>query len=125
MELNEFIVTVLIGIGIGCGMVILYAWYLYQRLMNQIDQLVDQAVQQAEADLVGLDIEVDCGTYFCYNSEDKQFVCQGATASEIRAGFRARFPDKTAYIAGGDPAVVAQFREELTQLSLHEPNNNV
>ena len=87
--------------------------------------MVDQIIQEAAANMVGLEIEVDKDTYFCYNSKDKQFVCQGATASEVREGFYRRFPEKTAYLAGGDPTVVEQFRTELTKLSMNENNPSV
>ena len=70
--------------------------------------------------MIGLDIELDRGVYFCYNSKDQQFVCQGRTVAEIRQVFGARFPTKTAYLAGGDPAVVEQFKTELLRLSTNE-----
>jgi hypothetical protein len=120
MELMDIVVTILIGIGIGIGMIVLYAWYLYQNLKNRIDRMIKEVVDEAAADIVGLDIEVDQGRYFCYNSEDKQFVCQGSTVAEIKKTFEARFPGKTAYLAGGDPAVVEQFRTELAQLRTNE-----
>ena len=124
MELNEFIVTVLIGIGIGCGMVILYVWYLYQDLKGRVNRMIDEVLAEAESNLVGLNIEVDNGVYFCYNSQDKQFICQGTTVAEIRQAFQDRFPGKTAYLAGGDPVVVAQFRTELTQLRSNENSSS-
>ena len=120
MELNDFIVAVLIGIGIGCGMVILYAWYLYRDLKGRIDLMIAEVLAEAESNLVGIDIEVDNGVYFCYNNEDKQFVCQGSTVAEIRQAFQDRFPGKTAYLAGGDPIVVAEFRTELLKLGINE-----
>jgi hypothetical protein len=58
--------------------------------------------------------------YFCYNNEDKQFVCQGATVAEIRTAFQSRFPDKTAYLASGDPRVVAELKTELLKLGINE-----
>jgi hypothetical protein len=82
--------------------------------------MIKEVVDEAAAELVGLDIEVDQGRYFCYNSEDKQFVCQGNTVEEIKRAFSERFPGKTAYLAGGDPEVVEQFRTELLKLSINE-----
>jgi hypothetical protein len=124
MELNDFIVAVLIGISLGCGMIILYAWYVYQDLKSRVDRMIAEVIKEAEADLVGLTIEVDKGVYFCYNSKDKQFVCQGTTVADIRQAFQDRFPGKTAYLAGGDPVVVAQFRTELTQLRSNENSSS-
>ena len=82
--------------------------------------MIAEVIKEAEANLVGLDIELDNGTYFCYNNEDKQFVCQGATVAEIREAFQARFPGKTAYLAGGDPRVVAELKTELLKLGTNE-----
>ena len=120
MELNEIVGGILMGIGIGFVMLGLYIWILFQRIRGRVDDMVDQIIQEAQADMVGIDIEVDQGRYFCYNSEDKQFVCQGVTVAEIRQAFQARHPGKTAYLAGGDPAVVEQFRTELLKLSTNE-----
>ena len=120
MELGNIIVTILIGVGIGFGMVVLYVWYLYRNLKNQVDQMIAQVLAEAEADLVGVDIEVDNGVYFCYNNTDKQFICRGNTVAEIKQAFRERFPTKTAYLAGGDPEVVAHFKTELLKLSVDE-----
>ena len=120
MELSEIIGGILMGIGIGFVVLGLYIWILFQRIKGRVDHMVDQIIQEAESNLVGLDIEVDSGMYFCYNKKDKQFICQGKTVSEIRQAFGARFPGKTAYLAGGDPRVVAEFKTELLKLAINE-----
>jgi hypothetical protein len=120
MELNEIVGGILMGIGIGFIMLGLYIWILFQRIRGRVDDMVREVIKEAEADLVGLDIEVDNGVYFCYNNEDKQFVCQGTTVAEIRQAFRSRFPGKTAYLAGGDPRVIAEFKTELLKLGINE-----
>jgi hypothetical protein len=123
MELSEIIGGILMGIGIGFVVLGLYIWILFQRVQGRVDRMVDQIIQEAEADLIGLDIEVDKGVYFCYNSKDKQFVCQGTTVAEIRQVFGERFPTKTAYLAGGDPAVVEHFKTELLKLAINDTGN--
>ena len=125
MELSDFVVAVLIGIGTGLGMVLIYAWYIYRDLKSRVDQMIAEVLAEAEADLIGLDIELDNGKYFCYNNTDKQFVCQGETVAEIKQAFQARFPGKTAYLAGGDPAVVDQFRKELQTSKTNENSTGV
>ena len=120
MELSDIVLQILIGIGIGFGFVVLYAWYLYRDLKNRVDKMIAEVIAEHEASLVGLDIEVDNGVYFAYNSEDKQFICQGATVGEIAVAFRARYPTKTAYLAGGEPEVVEQFKAELLKLATNE-----
>jgi hypothetical protein len=124
MELMDIVAGILMGIGIGFGMLCLYVWVLYQRIKNRVDRMIQEVVDEAAETLVGLNIELDKGVYFCYNSEDKQFVCQGTTVSEIRRAFQDRFPGKTAYLASGDPAVVEQFRAELTQLRSNENSSS-
>jgi len=124
MELNEIVGGILMGIGIGFIMLGLYIWILFQRIRGRVDHMVNQIIQQAQTDLVGLDIEVDNGVYFCYNNEDKQFVCQGTTVAEIRTAFQSRFPGKTAYLAGGDPRVIAEFKTELLKLGINENSSS-
>ena len=120
MELNEILGGILMGIGIGFVMLAGYVWILYQRIKGRVDAMIQDIIDQAEADLIGLDVEQDNGKYFCYNNKDKQFVCQGATVGEIAVAFRARYPGKTAYLAGGDPRVVAEFKTELLKLGTNE-----
>jgi hypothetical protein len=124
MELNDFIVAVLVGIATGFGMVVLYAWYLYRDLKSRINKMIAEVIAEAEASMVGLDIELDNGVYFAYNSEDKTFICQGTTVGEIAVAFRARYPTKTAYLAGGEPAVVEQFKTELLKLAKNETSTS-
>jgi hypothetical protein len=124
MELMDIVVTVAIGIAIGVGMIVIYAWYLYRDLKGRVDRMIDEVLAEAEADLIGLDIEVDQGRYFCYNSKDKQFVCQGSTVAEIKQAFQSRHPGKTAYLAGGDPEVVATIKTELLKLGINENSSS-
>jgi hypothetical protein len=120
MELNDIIAGIFMGLGIGFMLLVMYVWILYQRIRGRVDRMIREVIDEAAADIIGLDIEVDQGRYFCYNNEDKQFVCQGSTVAEIRQAFQERFPGKTAYLAGGDPAVVEQFRTELIRLKTNE-----
>ena len=120
MEFTDIATAIFIGFIIGLGIVGGYVWFLYRRIKVHIDRMVEEVVREAEENLIGLDIEVDNGVYFCYNNQDKQFVCQGTTVEEIKRAFRDRFPTKTAYLAGGDPAVVEQFKMELLKLATDE-----
>jgi hypothetical protein len=124
MEFND-ILNILLGVAIGVGAIILYAWYLYQRIKTRVDHMIEEVVKEAATDMIGLTIEVDQGQYFCYNIENKQFICQGSTAEEIQKTFEARFPDKIAYLAGGSPDVVTRFRTELSQLKTNENSTSV
>jgi hypothetical protein len=120
MEFMNIVVAIAVGALLGFGIVGIYIWYLYQKIKSRIDRMIAEVVDEAAANLVGLDIEVDNGVYFCYNNEDKQFICQGKTVAEIRQAFQERFPGKTAYLAGGDPRVVAELKTELLKLGINE-----
>ena len=120
MELNDIIAGIFIGLVVGFAILAVYVWILYQRIKSRVDRMIREVIEEAEADLIGLDIEVDKGVYFCYNHTDKQFVCQGSTVAEIKQAFQARHPGKTAYLAGGDPAVVEEFKTELLKLAINE-----
>jgi hypothetical protein len=120
MELVDIVTAVAVGAVLGVGIVGIYVWFLYQKIKHSIDRMIREVIEEAEADLIGLDIEVDKGVFFCYNHTDKQFVCQGSTVAEIKQAFQARHPGKTAYLAGGDPAVVEEFKTELLKLAINE-----
>lgn len=124
MELSDIGMAVLIGFGFGVGMIVIYAWLLYRDLKRRVDEMIAEVIAEHEASIVGLDIEIDDGVYFAYNNEDKQFVCQGATVGEIALAFRNRYPTKTAYLAGGDDAVLAKFREELLAMRAEVDENS-
>ena len=120
MEFTDIATAIFIGFIIGLGIVGGYVWHIYRGFKARVEQIIEEAVREAEANLIGLDIEVDNGVYFCYNNEDKQFVCQGTTVQEIKQAFQERFPEKTAYLAGGDPEVVEHFKTELLKLAIDE-----
>jgi hypothetical protein len=118
MELNDIVLSIVIGIAIGFGMVVLYAVYLYHDLKGRVDRMIQEVIKEHEANMIGLDIELDQNQYFCYNTLNKQFVCKGATVVEVAQAFRKRYPSKTAYLAQGEPEVLARFRAELEKMRL-------
>lgn len=115
MDFLNFIVDFL-GVVFIVGTVgILAFWLWLRRLTKRLEAELAQA--QQELNIISLDIEVDNGQYYCYNSIDKQFICQGATAQEIRDSFRARYPFQGAYLNDSEvnPAIKALV-EELKKL---------
>lgn len=124
MEIGNIILSIVIGIAIGFGMIMIYAWFLYRDLKSRVDEMIAEVIEQHEANLIGLDVELENGIYFCYDSKDKTFICQGSTVGEIAVAFRARYPTKTAYLAGGEPEVVEQFKKELLKLATNETSDS-
>jgi hypothetical protein len=88
-------------------------FFLYLPIKGRVDHMIREVIQEAENNLIGMDIEINNGVYFCYNNKDKQFICQGTTVAEIRTAFEARYPGKIAYLVGGDTTAVATLKESL------------
>lgn len=108
-------VMMIAGAVLLIGLVIFYFWL--KRFNDRLEEALGELVQELEDQMIGLEVELDNGLYYCYNSKDKQFICQGADAREIVDRFKARYPEKTAYLAGEpeDPAV-KELVEQLLRL---------
>ena len=105
--------AIIVGILIGAALAV-FLIYLYIRgLVIQVMQELDAHIERAAGTLMPVIVERMNGVIFCYSKEDNQFICQGSTLTEIRAAFKARFPDRTAYLDGGDEELVKELREEL------------
>jgi hypothetical protein len=114
----------LIGIGLGIGAVVLYVWFIIQRFHNDLEGMVRETLDEVRASLVGLIIEQDGEMLYAYRETDRQFLCQGADIAEIRRKFQEQYPDKTAYLSGGDPALIERLKAELSKLKEKEGNEN-
>ena len=83
-------VMMVMGVILIVGLVIV--WYILRRFNDRLEQQLAELVQELEDRIIGLDVEVDNNQYFIYNTKDKSFICQGATAEEIKQKFLARCP---------------------------------
>jgi len=110
----EFIFGILLGIVIAGILIYLYIRGLIISVMRELDEHIERAANT----LMPVIIERENGVLFCYDKQDKQFICQGASVAEIREAFGRRFPDKTAYLDGGDEELVKELREELKDLNV-------
>ena len=105
--------AIIIGILIGASLAILLIYLYIRGLVHQVVAELDAHIERAATTLVPVKVERHNGQIFCYGKEDNQFICQGATLDDVREAFKARFPDKTAYLDGGDEELVKELREEL------------
>jgi len=108
---------ILIGIGLGIAFSILVVNWMFERIASRLEAGIESRLEKH----IGINVEVDNGMIYCYNSDTDQFLCQGQTLEEIRQVFQERFPDKTAYLNGGDPDIVTQWKKQL----LNENRSNV
>ena len=121
-DITGLVVSILIGAGLGIGAVALYVWLVIRRFHNDLDSMVKETLQEVRASLVGLIVEEDGGQLYAYRDSDRQFLCQGVDIAEIRKKFSEQYPDKTAYLSGGDPALVERLKAELSKLKEQEKN---
>ena len=105
--------AIIIGILIGATLAVLLIYLYVRGLIREVMTELDAHIEKAAGTLMPVIVERMNGVIFCYSKEDNQFICQGSTLTEIRAAFKARFPDRTAYLDGGDEELVKELREEL------------
>jgi hypothetical protein len=117
--MSEFLIwlgNVMMITGIILMTVLAVVWYILRRFNDRLEQQLTELVEELENRIIGLDVEVDNNQYFLYNTQDKSFVCQGATAQEIKQKFLARCPGQNAYFAGGDERAIEYLTQEFVRL---------
>jgi hypothetical protein len=123
-DITTIVANALIGFGLGLAVLAFYVWRTIRRFETELREVVREAVTEAEANMIGLIVEQEGEVIYAYTEQGRQFVCQGATVTEIREGFKSRYPEKTAYLAGGDEALVERFKTELVKLKEKEASEN-
>jgi hypothetical protein len=117
--MSEFLIwlgniMMIVGVILLVGLVVV--WYILRRFNDRLEQQLAELVEELEDRLIGLEVEVDNNQYFLYNIKDKSFVCQGATAEELKQRFLARCPNQNAYFAGGDERAIEYLTQEFVRL---------
>jgi hypothetical protein len=123
-DITTIVANALIGFGLGLAVLVFYVWRTIRRFETELREFVREAVAETEANMIGLIVEQEGDVIYAYTEQERQFVCQGATVAEIREGFKSRYPEKTAYLAGGDEALVERFKTELVKLKEKEASEN-
>jgi hypothetical protein len=90
----EYLLLMILGMAIGLYFVTLYR----QQQEKLLDQYVDQALDLYKKFTIPLQCEQENNMIYCYNNDTKDFVCQGTDIEEIKANFKARYPDHGSYI---------------------------
>ena len=123
-DITTLVANILIGLGLGIGLVVFWVWRTVRRFEDDLRGLVRETIKEVEADMVGIVVEEDAGQLYFYRESDRQFLCQGSTLTEIRKRFNELYPEKIAYLADGDPALIERLRNELKSLKEKEMNEN-
>ena len=118
------VANILIGIGLGIGLVVFWIWRTVRRFEDDVRGMVRETIREVEADMVGIVVEEDAGQLYFYRESDRQFLCQGSTLTEIRKRFNELYPEKIAFLAGGDPVLIERLKAELKILKEQEKGEN-
>jgi hypothetical protein len=121
-DITTLVANILIGLGLGIGLVVFWIWRIIRRFEDDMRGLVRETIREVEADMVGIVVEEDGGQLYVYRETDRQFLCQGTTLTEIRKRFNELYPEKIAFLADGDPALIERLRAELKTLKEQEKN---
>jgi hypothetical protein len=108
-----FVLGMLSGIILSFVLLYLYIRSLIRKVMSELDRHIDQVKDK----IMPVVIERVNGQLYCFTEADKQFICQGANMAEIKRAFEIRFPDMTAYLAGGEDELVKELRSQLKELN--------
>ncbi len=119
-DITHMVVGILIGMGMTLAAIAWYVYVIVSRYESQIKDQVRVAVKDIQDRLLPVIVEQEGEEIFVYSEQDRQFLVQGRTAREIRERFDQRFPDRIAYMAGGEQQLVDRLREELKALKEQE-----
>lgn len=107
--------AIVTGILLGMALAVLLIYLYIRGLVREVVEELNQHLERADAALMPVVVERHNGEIFCYGEEDKQFICQGKDLAAIRTAMKARFPERVAYLAGGDEDLVKELREQLVK----------
>jgi len=123
-DITTIVANIQIGLGLGIGLVLFWICRTVRRFEDDMRGLVHETIKEVEAQMLGVHVEEDAGQLYFYRDTDRQFLCQGGTLMEIRKRFNELYPEKIAFLAGGDPALIERLKAELTTLKEQEKNES-
>ena len=123
-DITTLVANILIGLGLGIGLVAFWVWRTVRRFEDDMRGLVREAIQEVEAQMMGVHVEEDAGQLYFYRDTDRQFLCQGTSLAEVRSRFNELYPEKIAFLAGGDPDLIERLKGELKTIKEQEKNEN-
>jgi hypothetical protein len=123
-DVTTMVANILIGIGLGIGLVVFWIWHTVRRFEGEMRGIVREAIQEVEAQMLGVVVEEDDGQLYFYRETDRQFLCQGTSLAEVRKRFNELYPEKIAFLAEGDPALIERLKAELAEIKKQETNES-
>ena len=103
--------------GMAAAMLVL-RWAINRAIDRMLDRMArEDTAQTVDTDVPNMElrVELDNNVYFCYNTVDGAFVCQGQNLAEIQSNFRSRYPGVNAVIVDGDDNSVNWLKTEMSK----------
>jgi hypothetical protein len=110
----DYIIGFIVGMLFTAYAVYLIFKYMERRVMAELEKLAD-SIESTKPDNIVATVEVVDNQYFCYNKDDSQFLCYGATLTELVAKFRERFPDRGITLESEDRAITEELYRQYQQ----------
>lgn len=123
-DIATIVANIIIGLLLGVGIVVLWVWHTVNKFEQDLRSVVRETIREVEGQFVGVVVEEDAGQLYFYQETDRQFMCQGSTLSEVREKFNELYPEKIAYLAGGEPALIERLKAELKTIKEKEVDEN-
>jgi hypothetical protein len=120
----DFIIGMFSGMVITAFAVYLIFKYMERRVMAElVGMSVAEKLEADKPDNIVATVEVVDDRYFCYNKDTSQFLCYGATLTELVAKFRERFPDRGITLESEDRAITEELYQQYQQLNQTNAQN--
>jgi hypothetical protein len=112
----DYIIGFVLGMLFTAYMVYVIFKYMERRVMAElVGQSVAEKLEAAESNTIVATVEVVDNQYFCYNKDDSQFLCYGATLLDLAARFRDRFPNHNVTLESEDKSIAEELRRQYQQ----------
>jgi len=90
--------------------------YMERRVMAElVGMSVAEKLEADKPDNIVATVEVVDNQYFCYNKDNSQFLCYGATLTELVSRFRDRFPDRGITLEGQSRDITEELYRQYQQ----------
>jgi hypothetical protein len=112
----DYFIGFVLGMLFTAYMVYLIFKYMERRVMAElVGQSVAEKLEATKPDNIVATVEVVDNQYFCYNKDNSQFLCYGATLAELVSRFRERFPDCGITLESDDKAITEELYRQYQQ----------
>ena len=86
---------------------------VFRLIARQLEKQIVHVEHAVQSEYVILDLEHTDNQYFCYDTQTKDFVCQGRDMVEVARNFRQRYPARRGMIYNADTNAMTALAEAV------------